>query len=300
MPFATYELPGTGAAMPAIAFGTGSDWRSNPRPVGDDGVAPAVVDAVTSAAAAGFRHFDCAENYKNELSVGAGLKATGLPRSELFITSKVHRSLARLEEEVQRQLELLQVKQLDLYLVHTPKACEPAGMTLEQAWKRMEVLVDEGLVRAIGVSNYTRADFEAFLPTARHRPVLNQISIYPYIYHRQLPEIEYAEAQGIKIEAYEVSSTIIRESEKGGPLDPVLEEIVADLKKQGTTATPGQILLAWAAAHGWLVVTTSSKAERQQEYIAAGEITLSPAQVQAIDDAGKAGAEQGYGKYTSW
>ncbi|GAA6029422.1 hypothetical protein JCM8097_003670 [Rhodosporidiobolus ruineniae] len=293
MPFPSYTLPG--GRIPGIAFGTGSTWRANPRPVGPDGVAPAVVEVITAAASAGFTHFDAAENYKNEKSVGAGLRATGLPRDQLFVVSKVHRSLGDVEAEVKRQLALLQVDYLDLYLIHTPKAAEQIGISLEEAWKRLEAEVDSGRVRAIGVSNYTRADFEAFLLSARIKPAVNQISVYPYIYHRVLPDIEYAQEQGILVEAYEVSSSLLRETEKGGPLDPVLASL-----SSAHSSTPGQILLAWARAKGFIPVTTSSKPERLAEYIAAGDIELSEEEVAQIDKAGKEGAEKGYGTYTSW
>ncbi|GAA5916842.1 hypothetical protein JCM6882_006371 [Rhodosporidiobolus microsporus] len=300
MPFPTFDIAGTSKPIPAIAFGTGSDWRANPRPVGPDGVASEVVDVIVSAAKAGFRHFDAAENYKNEVSVGAGLEATGLSRDELYITSKVHPSLGKVEEEIQRQLKLLRVDYLDLYLIHSPKAAEQAGLTLKEAWARLEALVDQGLVRAIGVSNYAPIDFDSFFPSARIKPVVNQISVYPYVYHRALPNIIYAQKHGIRIEAYELSSSLIRESEKGGPLDPVLDKIAAEHSKDGKTFTPGQVLLGWSAAKGFVAVTTSSKPARLQEYIDAGEITLTPEQVEAIDQAGKEGAEQGYGKYWSW
>ncbi|GAA5861770.1 hypothetical protein JCM8547_000731 [Rhodosporidiobolus lusitaniae] len=288
------------AGIPGIAFGTGSTWRSNPRPVREDGIAPAVVDTIKAAAEAGFRHFDGAENYRNEKSVGAGLKATGIPRSELYIVSKVHPSLGKVEEEIKRQLDLFGVDYLDLYLIHTPKAASQAGISLLEAWKSLEALADQGVIKAIGVSNYGPDDFDAFLPSARIKPIVNQISIYPYIYHRQLPIIEYSERNGIAIEAYELSSSLLRDTEKGGPLDPVLNGIVETLAKEGTSATLGQVLLAWAAAKGWIPLTTSSKPSRLQECIAAGDLALTPEQVAAIDAAGKEGAEKGYGQYTSW
>ncbi|GAA5853688.1 hypothetical protein JCM9279_000276 [Rhodotorula babjevae] len=301
MPFPALVAAGSPIPVPGLAFGSGATWRSNPRPLREDGTAPAVVEAVSSAAAAGFRHFDCAEAYQTERSVGAALAAAGVPRSELFVTSKVYRALPHVEDEVRRQLRGLRSEHFDLFLIHTPKAVEMAGLTQGEAWARLEGLVDEGLTKAIGVSNYTPSDLDALLPSARILPTVNQISLYPYIYDRNLATIEYCSSRGILIEAYELASSIIRPSEQGGPLDPVLERIVDELEgSSGTRWTPGQVLLAWASAKGWVAVTTSSKRERQEEYVAAGDISLTQEQVDAIDQAGKEGAERGFGTYSSW
>ncbi|TNY23656.1 NADP-dependent oxidoreductase domain-containing protein [Rhodotorula diobovata] len=302
MPFPSFKVAGSSVRVPGLAFGSGSTWRSNPRPLSEDGTAPAVVEAVQSAVAAGFRHFDCAEAYQTDRSVGAALAASGVPRPDLFVTSKVFRALPHVEDEVQRQLRELRIEQFDLFLIHTPKATEVAGLTHAEAWARLEGLVDKGWTRAIGVSNYTPSDLDSLLPHARIPPAVNQVSIYPYIYHRVLPTITYCEARGILIEAYELASSLVRPSEQGGPLDPVLERIVDELAEasRGKRFTPGQVLLAWASAKGWVAVTTSSKRERQEEYVGAGEISLTAEQVAAIDAAGKAGAEQGYGTYSSW
>ncbi|GAA5904544.1 hypothetical protein JCM8208_004811 [Rhodotorula glutinis] len=301
MPFSALAAAGSPIPVPSLAFGSGSTWRTNPRPLSDDGTAPDVVEAVASAVAAGFRHFDCAEVYQTERSVGAALAASGVRRDELFITSKVYRALPHVEDEVRRQLRELRVEQFDLFLIHTPRAVDAAGLTQAEAWARLEGLVDQGLTKAIGVSNYTPADLDALLPSARILPAVNQISLYPYSYHRNLATIEYCESRGILIEAYELASPIIRPSEQGGPLDPVLERIVDELEGSSSRRwTPGQVLLAWASAKGWVAVTTSSKRERQEEYVAAGDLSLSMEQVDAIDQAGKEGAERGFGTYTSW
>lgn len=228
--------------------------------------------------------------YQTDRSVGAALAASGVPRPDLFVTSKVFRALPHVEDEVQRQLRELRIEQFDLFLIHTPKATEVAGLTHAEAWARLEGLVDKGWtrcaaffpprrdgplkasltecdsLRAIGVSNYTPSDLDSLLPHARIPPAVNQVSIYPYIYHRVLPTITYCEARGILIEAYELASSLVRPSEQGGPLDPVLERIVDELAEasRGKRFTPGQVLLAWASAKGWVAVTTSSKRERQE------------------------------------
>ncbi|KAM0792345.1 hypothetical protein ACM66B_005026 [Microbotryomycetes sp. NB124-2] len=301
MPFKPLQL-NDGEEIPALAFGTGSTWRTSPRPVGDDGVSQDVVDIILSAIEAGFRHFDTSEFYKTERSLGRALAQSNVPRKDFYIASKIGppESLrAGCEASVRRQLEMIGTDYLDLYLIHTPRSFSD-DLTFAGVWREMEELVKLGLVKSIGVSNFEPAHFEQFLPTATILPVVNQISIYPYIYHRTLPVIEYCQRHKIVLEAYEVASSIARESERGGPLDAVVDSIVDTLAKAGHQATPGQILLAWSVAKGFLTVTTSSKPARIQEYLGAGDIALTSEQVEMIDAAGAEGAEQGRGSYSSW
>ncbi|KAL8293141.1 hypothetical protein RQP46_000835 [Phenoliferia psychrophenolica] len=213
MPFAPIRLTGD-VLMPGISFGTGSDWRKNPRTEDDDGVARELVDAVKEALAAGFRAFDTAEAYKNEKSLGVALQESGVPREELFLTSKILRTLDDPASEVRRQLALLQTTYLDLFLIHSPKALKD-GLDLVTAWKSLEALVDEGLVRAIGVSNFEEEHFEQFIAEARIKPAVNQISMYPYISTKQFKIVRYCQEHGIIIQTYEVSTPLIREGEKG-------------------------------------------------------------------------------------
>lgn len=214
-----------------------------------------VVEAVKAAVAQGFRSFDCAEvralrrvertaagtddltraqYYDTERSLGIGLKESGVPREELFICSKVARpeSMPDIRAAVKKQLDWIQVEHLDLLLIHTPRAIT-GEITFRGAWADLEALVDEGLVKTIGVSNYDPKHFDEFIDDAKIKPAVNQvcglaehdmasqltpceqISVYPYIYHRSLPVIEYCQERGIHIEAYEVCSSLIRDSEKG-------------------------------------------------------------------------------------
>ncbi|KAM0753716.1 Aldo/keto reductase [Meredithblackwellia eburnea MCA 4105] len=260
MPFDKIKLS-SGTSIPGIAFGTGSDWRANPRAVDDDGVSSEVVEAVKAAADAGFRAFDTAENYRNEKSLGRALKELNLPREEFFVTSKISHSIDNPEKEIRRQLDLLQLDHLDLYLIHSP--INVKGSFLE-TWKAMEALVAAGLTKAIGVSNFEKRHFELFISEAKIKPAVNQISVYPYVLEKQSDIISYCKQHDIVIQAYEVSSSIIRKTEQGGPIDPVLEEISKELSAAATPVTTGQVLLSWASAKQFVPVTTSSKPSRMK------------------------------------
>ncbi|KAK4058812.1 hypothetical protein OIO90_000258 [Microbotryomycetes sp. JL221] len=291
-PFYTIEMP--------IRSST---WRTSPRALNDDGTSQEVVDTILAAIEAGFRHFDSSEYYKTEQSLGRALKLSGVARAEFFITSKIGppESMQDFEAAVKRQLDLIGIDYLDLYLIHTPRSIVGnEHVTFKSAWVEMEKLVERGFVRAIGVSNFLPQHFEQFFEEAKIKPVVNQISIFPYIYGRSLETIRYCQRNQILVEAYEVASSIVRESEQGGPVDGVLEQIVKQFSAEGKTVTPVQVLLAWSAAKGFITVTTSSKPARIQEYLAAGDVKLTPDHVEAIDRAGQQGANEGRGIYTSW
>ncbi|KAG2119316.1 NADP-dependent oxidoreductase domain-containing protein [Suillus clintonianus] len=149
----------------------------------------------------------------------------------------------------------------------------------------MEKVQNDGLAKSIGISNFGVQDMETLMVSAQIKPTVNQILLHPYVYRRQKPILDYAAKNGIIIEAY--SALIPITTAPGGPLDKPLNEIAA---KFGVT--PEQILMAWTKAKGAVVVTTSSKKARLEGYIAAGDITLSPEDIAAIDDAGALGEEK--------
>jgi diketogulonate reductase-like aldo/keto reductase len=149
----------------------------------------------------------------------------------------------------------------------------------------MEKVQEDGLAKSIGISNFGVQDMETLLASAKIKPTVNQILLHPYVYRRQKPILEYAAKNGIIIEAY--SALIPITQSPGGPLDKPLKEIAAKLG-----ATAEQILMAWTKAKGAVVVTSSSKKARLQGYIAAGDITLSPEDIAAIDAAGALGEEK--------
>lgn len=189
----------TGAKMPAIGLGT----------FGSDHVTPAqVADAVRSAAAYGYRHFDCASVYGNESQVGAALEdamRSGIQREDLWVTSKLWND-KHTEDDVlascEQSLADLRLEYLDLYLVHWPfpnfhpPGCDVSSRSADaqpyihenymKTWRAMERLVDRGLVRAIGTSNMTVPKLKLVLRDARIKPAVNEMELHP---HFQQPEL---------------------------------------------------------------------------------------------------------------
>ncbi|KAB5544939.1 hypothetical protein DKX38_013051 [Salix brachista] len=200
----------TGAKIPAIGLGT---WQSG----GD-----LCVEAVKTALSAGYRHIDCAHLYGNEIEVGEALSEAfnaSLKREDVFLTSKLYctmNSLNRIENYVRVSLKNLGVSYLDLYLMHWPDssafgdATDPPSKSgseyrqflnrLKQAWKAMEGLVDLGLVRAIGVSNFSVQQIKELLKFAKVVPAVNQVELHPF--WRQEELVKFCKSKGIHVSAH--------------------------------------------------------------------------------------------------
>ncbi|KAB5594244.1 Aldo/keto reductase [Ceratobasidium theobromae] len=237
------ELPNAkGVKIPAIGLGT---WQSKPEEV---------VTAVEHALKSGYRHIDCAFAYGNEAQVGEGIKKSGVPRSEIFITSKVwstyHRRVA---ESLQKSLENLGTDYLDLLLMHWPVPLNPNGnhplfptledgtrdvdkeWTIAQTWAQLEELVAQGKVRAIGVSNCSELKLNEILPTAKIIPAVNQVELHPY--NPQLKLVEFCKSHGIVMQAY---------SPLGSTDSPMLkDEVISEIAKKHDNASPaaGHVVL---------------------------------------------------------
>jgi alcohol dehydrogenase (NADP+) len=252
--------------MPALGFGT-----LIPDPA-------ETITATRDALEAGFRHFDCAERYGNELEVGKalqeGLASAGIAREDIFVTTKLwnsnHRP-ERVEPAFQASLDRLRLKYLDLYLIHTPYAFQPGdnqdprdqngnvlydhGVTLLDTWKALENLVDHGKCRAIGLSDVTLNDLKAIYESARIKPAVVQVESHPYLPETEL--LEFCKEKGIVFLAF----APLGHGMKPGLLeDPVISAIAARVGK-----TPAQVLLAWAVQRGTAVLTTPRSAARARE-----------------------------------
>ncbi|KAH8110038.1 Aldo/keto reductase [Phellopilus nigrolimitatus] len=234
----------SGAEIPAIGLGT---WKSTPEEV---------VEAVRYALVEGYRHIDGAWGYQNEKYVGEGIRKSGVPRSEIFITSKLWSTYhSRVEEAADQSLADLGVDYLDLYLVHWPVPLNPNGnhpsfptlpdgtrdvdysWSIADTWKQMEELVKKGKVKSIGVSNFSEKKLEEILPTATIIPAVDQLEIH--LYNPQHKLLTYLKSKGIQPQAYSpLGST-------GSPLfsDELVTEFAAKYKAQ-----PAHILLAWLVA----------------------------------------------------
>ena len=240
--------------------------------------AAVTISATKDALEAGFRHFDCAERYRNEREVGealqAGLAAGGIAREEIFVTTKLwntnHRP-ERVEPAFEASLERLGLNYLDLYLIHTPFAFQPGddqdprdqngnviydrGVTLLDTWRALESLVDSGKCRAIGLSDIGLDKLLPIYEAARIKPAVIQVESHPYLPETEL--LEFCKQKGIVLLAF----APLGHGMKPGLLeDPVISSIAARVGK-----TPAQVLLAWAVQRGTALLTTPKSAARAKE-----------------------------------
>ncbi|EIM83189.1 Aldo/keto reductase [Stereum hirsutum FP-91666 SS1] len=241
-----------GAKIPSIAFGTGSVWK------GQD-----VVTYIDQALEAGFSHIDTAAIYKNEDSVGTAIRESGLQRSDLYITTKFDGGIIR--DALLSSLSKIGIKSVDLYLIHFPGVI--ADGDLEGAWAQMEAVRDEGLAKSIGVSNFKVADLKRVVKVAKVIPVVNQIRFHPYNFAEYAELLEYSAQYGIVTEAYGSLAPIT--TFPNGPLSPLLSTIAKRLSTdEKVQATPAQVIFKWVQSKGAVIVTTSGKKERLEEYLA--------------------------------
>lgn len=252
----------TGDIMPAIGLGTfGSDSVS----------AEAIAEAVRGAAEVGYRHFDCAAVYGNESEIGAALKdvmAEGVPRDDLWITSKLWNDKhgeAEVVPAFEESLNDLGLEYLDLYLIHWPfpnyHAPGVAASSRDhnakpynheaylRVWRKLESLVDKGLVRNIGTSNMTRAKLELLLRDCRIRPAANELELHP---HFQQPELfDYLMSQGIQPIGFSPIGSPNRPARDTAPedssptQDPVIKRIAERLGVH-----PAVVCIKWAVQRG--------------------------------------------------
>jgi diketogulonate reductase-like aldo/keto reductase len=174
-----------------------------------------------------------------------------------FITTKILRSLTDIPKGLKDSLSRLGLSYVDLYLIHVPFFdMARCSLSLTEAWAQMESLVDQGLTRFIGVSNYRIEDFEAFLPKARIKPLCNQIEYHPYLQQPAL--FEYCQKHRICISSY--ASLAPLNYKKDGPINSVLEKITEKYSR-----SPAQILLTWVLQKGGIVITTSKQEARLKE-----------------------------------
>jgi len=227
---------------------------------------------------AGFRHFDCAERYRNEREVGealqAGLTAGGIAREDIFITTKLWNTNHRpehVESAFEASRNRLGISFVDLYLVHTPFAFRPGddldprdehgnilydeGVTPIDTWRAMEGLVDHGKCGAIGLSDITLQDLLPVYDSARIKPAVVQVESHPYFPQTEL--LEFCKQKKIVFLAFAPLGHGIRP----GPLeDPVILAAAKEVNQ-----TPAQVLLAWALQRGTAVLTTPKTPARARE-----------------------------------
>ncbi|KAJ7673514.1 Aldo/keto reductase [Mycena rosella] len=252
--------------MPTIAYGTGSVMK------GKD-----VTALCQQAIDTGFSHIDTAQAYSTEETVGRAVRESGLPREELYITSKYARG--EIQMSVRASLHLLKLQYLDLYLIHSPSFVPD----IDLAWKQFERIKDDGLAKSIGVSNFTLEQLQTLVKSARILPAVNQISFNPYNYAQSKDLLAYSAKHGIVTEAYSSLAPITKTP--GGPVDA---PVAAAAKRLGIT--PTQVILLWVKSKGVVIVTTSSSKAHLEEYMAVGDLPpLTDEEIAAIDEAGAKG-----------
>jgi diketogulonate reductase-like aldo/keto reductase len=226
------------------------------------------VRAVRDAIETGYRHIDTAKAYDNERDVGRAVKESGVPREEIFITTKLwngdhgYDSTKGAFDESRRQLGM---GYIDLYLIHWPVE----GLRSE-SWRAMVELLERGDCRAIGVSNYTIRHLEELLASSPVVPAVNQVEFSPFLYQRDL--LGFCRDKGIQLEAY---SPLTQGKKLKHPT------LVALAGKYGKT--PAQVLIRWAIEHELVVIPKSARRARIEENADVFDFNISPDDLAALD-----------------
>ena len=253
----TYVL-NDGSVLPAVGFGT--------YPLkGEEGTA-----AILSALELGYRLIDTAVNYENETEVGEALRRSGLPRDEVLVTSKIpgrHHAYDDAIASVHGSLDRLGLDHLDLQLVHWPN---PSRDLYVEAWRALVRLQQDGLVRSIGVSNFTEAHLARIIEDTGVTPAVNQVELHPRFPQARMREVH--ERLGIRTEAW---------SPMGKRRAP-LEEAAVTGAAQTYGVSPGQVILRWHVQLGSLPIPKSADPRRQEENLDLFGFELSEEEMSAI------------------
>jgi L-glyceraldehyde reductase len=250
-------------------------------------------DIILEALKIGYRHIDTAEHYFTEQEVGNAIKKSGIPREEIFVTTKVwpnNVSKERLVKALKRSLETLQLDYVDLYLLHWPYSFvqgdefdpkDENGLVrlsnpqipIEETWAAMESLVEAGLVKSIGVSNFTIPKLEKLLSIAKIKPAVNQVELHPLFPQNEL--LEWSTKHDILLVGY---TPLGGNHRVGGnpeaPLLPDYPELQNVAKRLGKT--PASVLISWAVQRGTSPIPKTTNPERLrnnfEDYVIPDEI----------------------------
>jgi diketogulonate reductase-like aldo/keto reductase len=252
----TVELA-SGATMPILGLGT---WQARGRDARD---------AVSRALEVGYRQVDTATAYGNEDEVGRAIAASGVPREDVFVTTKLPPSRAGHEREtLAASLDALGVEYVDLWLIHWP----PAGGARPDVWERLLELRSEGLAREVGVSNYSVRQLDELERATGSFPAVNQIEWSPALFERDV--LEAHRERGVQLEGYSPLRTMnLRDSR------------VARIA-EGHSVTPAQVILRWHVEHRIVAIPKSANAERIAENAAIFGFELTSTDVEQLDAMG--------------
>ena len=246
-----------GVQMPVLGLGV---YQSPPGRV--------TQDAVRFAVKIGYRHVDTARIYGNEADVGGAVLDSGVPRKDLFVTTKLWNSDQGYDSTLracEASLKRLGLDYLDLYLIRFP-----VPKARSESWNAMETLLKQGKCRAVGVSNFTIRHLEELLKEHEARPAVNQVEFHPFLYQKEL--LEYCRSKGIQVEAY---SPLARGERFKHPRMRSLAEKYSK--------TPAQLMIRWGLQHGLVVIPKSTRAERIRENSQVFDFEISDEDMKSLD-----------------
>ena len=246
--------------------------------------------AVLTALEAGYRHIDTASMYGNEESVGAAIRKSGIPREQIFVTTKLWNSdHGNPERALETSLRKLQMDYVDLYLIHYPVRQRI------QSWHALELLRERGKARSIGVSNFTINHLTELLRQTKTIPSVNQVEFHPYLYQRDL--LEFCRHSGIVLEAYSPLTKGERlkdrklvaiankypTSPREGVNSRSRPSILEKFSRHSNTKSTAQILIRWALQHGLVVIPKSANPKRILENADVFDFEISRADMELLD-----------------
>ena len=247
----------TGAEIPCLGLGV---FRA-----GEGG---GTRDAVRWALEVGYRHIDTAKVYQNEREVGEAIRASGIARDALFVTTKLWRDeqgYDRARRAFETSLRELDIDYVDLYLMHWPMAEQRL-----ETWRGMESLIAGGRCKAIGVSNFTVADLESLLEASDVVPAVNQIELHPFL--QQSQTVEFCRSRSIAVQGWAPLTRGRRFD------DPTIVAIAGELER-----TPAQVLIRWSLQKGFITIPKSSNRLRIAENADVFDFELDPSQLRRLD-----------------
>jgi diketogulonate reductase-like aldo/keto reductase len=240
--------------------------------------------AVLAALEAGYRHIDTAAMYGNEESVGAAVRASGIPREQIFLTTKLWNSdHGNPERALDTSLRKFKFDYVDLYLVHYPVRQR------RQSWRVLDGLQNVGKARSIGVSNFTIRHLSELLADTSKVPAINQVEFHPYLYQREL--LDYCTGKGIVLEAY---SPLTKGTRLADPRLVAIAKKYPRMSDSGVTSkdhggprsetkSTAQILIRWALQRGLVVIPKSANRARIFENADVFDFELSPDDMKRLD-----------------